>query len=332
MLGHPGWNVRELDRGGEPGGRDVLDHRVGRGPVVTAGLRLQDSPVGEQPHGLHSRCRHVLRLAGRGCENRHDPEEVRGDGPVLHLLVLRVLRNRRSGSRARWWRRRGRAPGGRQSQPWSLTRALMLSSSNSRGMAKLRSRLVRPASGSRPCIPLSARGRDGGVSDPADSCRRRAERHRPHPGEARRPRADAATAGRRRQPSPANTSPITRPGTIQAVRSNPWPLGVARTFGPYWATSVSLIWSLVRHWAIRLRIRTRSPSAWGESDSARRVPQIVHITSSSTSGRLVCGVHAAAEFARTLRGDQRREPGEQGAAEPNAHDCARISGATAWWR
>src|SRR5918995_798229 len=87
---------------------------------------------------------------------------------------------------------------------------------------------------------------------------------------------------------------IARAGTTQATRSNPSSPGVARTSDPYSATRRSLISSLVSPRSIRCRIRARCRSACGASESSSNVPQIVHMTSSSMSGRLVRGVAAGA--------------------------------------
>ncbi len=136
----------------------------------------------------------------------------------------------------------------------------------------------------------------------------------------------AFAAARRRSRLPPAGSPT--PGTSQASRSKPWPLGVARTRGPYSATSASLIWSLSLPSAIRLRIRARSRSAWGESDSASSVPQIVHITSSSTSGRdargcLGGGRDAGAGQQQGDRGRDGGRPDHVGMPISGAICCAR---------
>ncbi len=78
-------------------------------------------------------------------------------------------------------------------------------------------------------------------------------------------------------------------GRIQAVRSKPSSLGTASTAEPYSSTSASLISSFVFPSAISSLMKARSRSACGESESCSAVPQIVHITSSSMSGRLACG-------------------------------------------
>ena len=123
-----------------------------------------------------------------------------------------------------------------------------------------------------PRVRAAARRRGAAVR------RRRAARR-----QRRRPIAIATAASR-----------IAATGTSQAVRSKPDFGGSASTSVPYWATSASLISSLVFPAAIWRRMKARSRSACGAPERLSAVPQIGHITSSSTSGSVVLGSGGAA--------------------------------------
>ena len=80
---------------------------------------------------------------------------------------------------------------------------------------------------------------------------------------------------------------------MYTVRLKPCAGGRPRTAGPYWATSAVSIWAFVSPWAISVRMKLRSASAWGDSATASGSWQVTHITSFSMSVSDARGVTAA---------------------------------------
>ena len=190
--------------------------------------------------------------------------------------------------------------------PYLLHRPL--GSALSRAASRRRSRPAGP--------PGELRGRSG--PGPRRGARRRRVERGAVPARGR-PAASPPARRHRRRPSAIAiaATTIAAPGTSQAVRSKPDFDGSARTSVPYWATSSSLIWSLVLPAAISLRMKARSRSACGEKERLRAVPHIGHITSSSTSGRVVFGGAPALDGAGAMprrRSSAARRPGGEARA------------------